>query len=521
MIAGQGGPVAAAGAEQLGDEDAMRCDHVEATTRSRSVNRAALVLSVAAIALGAPAPLAPAFAQARPTNLADLVDSVADAVVNISATQTVEEKGADAAPELPKGTPFDDMFEQFFKNHGFNNGMPRPHRMSSLGSGFVIDPSGVVITNNHVIGDANDIVVIFTDGRKLKAKIVGKDPKVDVAVLKVDSDKPLKTVKFGDSDKMRVGDGVMAVGNPFGLGETVTAGIISARNRNIDSGPYDDFLQTDASINKGNSGGPLFNMQGEVIGINTAILSPSGGSIGIGFATPSASVAPVIDQLEKYGETRRGWLGVRIQPVDDAIAESLGLGAARGALVAGVDEHGPAKPAGLMAGDVIVKFDGKEVKESRDLPRMVAALPVGTAVEVVVVRKGQEIAKTVTLGRLEDGEKEMAKAEEEPNGAADSQASARALGMELSAISDDARRTYKIKDSVKGVVVSAVEPNSAAADKGLRAGDVIEEVNQQAVEKPGDVSKSIDALKKAGKKSALLLVSNGAGDVRFVALALD
>ena len=265
------------------------------------------------------------------------------------------------------------MFEQFFKNHGFNNGGRAPHKTSSLGSGFVIDPSGIVITNNHVIGDANDIVVIFTDGRKLKAKIIGKDPKVDVAVLKVESDKPLKTVKFGDSDKMRVGDGVMAVGNPFGLGETVTAGIISARNRNIDSGPYDDFLQTDASINKGNSGGPLFNMQGEVIGINTAILSPSGGSIGIGFATPSATVTPVIDQLEKFGETRRGWLGVRIQPVDDAIADSLGLGSARGALVAGVDDHGPAKPAGLLPGDVIVKFDGKDIKESRDLPRLVAA----------------------------------------------------------------------------------------------------------------------------------------------------
>jgi serine protease Do len=262
-------------------------------------------------------------------------------------------------------------------------------------------------------------------------------------------------------------------------------------------------------------------MQGEVIGINTAILSPSGGSIGIGFATPSANVVPVIDQLEKYGETRRGWLGVRIQPVDDAISESLGLGSARGALIAGVDEHGPGKPAGLMAGDVIVKFDGREVKESRDLPRMVAALPVGKEVEVVVVRKGQEIPKTVTLGRLEDGEKAMAQAAEETSGAADSQASASALGMELSAINDEARKTFKIKDSVKGVVVSAVEPNSAAAEKGLRAGDVIEEVNQQAVEKPGDVSKSIDALKKAGKKSALLLVSNGAGDVRFVALALN
>jgi serine protease Do len=502
----------------------MRCDHVKATTRSRRFGRAALVSSVAAMAIGALgllAPATPASAQARPTNLADLVDSVAEAVVNISATQTVEEKGAEAMPELPKGAPLDDMFEQFFKNHGFNNGAPRPHKTSSLGSGFVIDPSGVVITNNHVIGEANDIVVIFTDGRKLKAKIVGKDAKVDVAVLKVESDKPLKTVKFGDSDKMRVGDGVMAVGNPFGLGETVTAGIVSARNRNIDSGPYDDFLQTDASINKGNSGGPLFNMQGEVIGINTAILSPSGGSIGIGFATPSASVVPVIDQLEKYGETRRGWLGVRIQPVDEGIAESLGLGNARGALIAGVDERGPGKPAGLMAGDVIVKFDGREVKESRDLPRMVAALPVGKQVEVVVVRKGQELTKSVTLGRLEDGEKAMAQAAEESSGAPDSQANASALGMALSAIDDEARRTFKIKDSVKGVVVSAVEPNSAAAEKGLRAGDVIEEVNQQAVEKPADVSQSIDALKKAGKKSALLLVSNGAGDVRFVALALN
>jgi len=502
----------------------MRCDHVKATTRLRRYGRAALVSSVAAMAIGALgllAPAAPAFAQARPTNLADLVDSVAEAVVNISATQTIEEKSAEAMPELPKGGPLDDMFEQFFKNHGFNNGAPHPRKTSSLGSGFVIDPSGVVITNNHVIGEANDIVVIFTDGRKLKAKIVGKDAKVDVAVLKVESDKPLKTVKFGDSDKMRVGDGVMAVGNPFGLGETVTAGIVSARNRNIDNGPYDDFLQTDASINKGNSGGPLFNMQGEVIGINTAILSPSGGSIGIGFATPSASVIPVIDQLEKYGETRRGWLGVRIQPVDEGIAESLGLGSARGALIAGVDERGPGKPAGLAAGDVIVKFDGREVKESRDLPRMVAALPVGKQVEVVVVRKGQELTKTVTLGRLEDGEKAMARAAEEPSGAADAQANVSALGMALSAIDDEARRTFKIKDGVKGVVVSAVEPNSAAAEKGLRAGDVIEEVNQQAVEKPGDVSKSIDALKKAGKKSALLLVSNGAGDVRFVALALN
>ena len=272
---------------------------------------------------------------------------------------------------MPKGTPFDEMFEEFFRNHGINP-QPRARKAQSLGSGFVIDASGIVITNNHVVGDANDIVVIFTDGRKLKANVIGKDPKVDVAVLKVQSDKPLKTVKFGDSDKMRVGDGVMAVGNPFGLGETVTAGIISARNRNIDSGPYDDFLQTDASINKGNSGGPLFNLQGEVIGINTAILSPSGGSIGIGFATPSATVMPVIAQLEQFHETRRGWLGVSIQPVDDTIADSLGLGSARGALVARVDANGPAKPAGLHG-----RRRHHQVRRQRDQGIARSAAPCG------------------------------------------------------------------------------------------------------------------------------------------------
>ena len=481
------------------------------TFASRLVLASSLALG---LSLGS---LAPVFAQARPTHLADLVESVAEAVVNISATQTVEAKDMESLPDLPKGTPFDDMFEQFFKHHGF--GAPHARKSQSLGSGFVIDPSGIVITNNHVIGDANDIVVIFTDGRKLKAKVLGKDPKVDVAVLKVESDKPLKTVKFGDSDKTRVGEGVMAVGNPFGLGETVTAGILSARNRNIDNGPYDDFLQTDASINKGNSGGPLFNMDGEVIGINTAILSPSGGSIGIGFATPSNTVLPIIDQLEKYGETRRGWLGVRIQPVDDAIAESLGLGGARGALVAGVDNKGPAKPAGLLPGDVIVKFDGHEIKDSRDLPRFVASTPVGKSVDVVFVRKGQEIAKQVTLGRLEDGEKQVL-AETESGEDVDSGV-AKTLGLTLSPLGDEARRTFKLKDSARGVVITGVEPGSPAAEKGLKAGDVIAEINQVSVLQPADVSKAIETAKKQGKKSALLLVADASGEVRFVALAVN
>ena len=468
---------------------------------------------------------APAMAQTRPTNLADLVDSVSEAVVNISATHTAEDVAGGSpapGPDMPKGTPFDDMFEQFFKNHGQGGAPHAQQRSSSLGSGFVIDAQGIVITNNHVVGDANDIMVIFTDGRKLKATVIGKDPKVDVAVLKVTSDKPLKTVKFGDSDKMRVGDGVMAVGNPFGLGETVTAGIISARNRNIDSGPYDNFLQTDASINKGNSGGPLFNMNGEVIGINTAILSPTGGSIGIGFATPSDTVVPIIDQLSQFHETRRGWLGVRIQGVDESIAESLGLGAARGALIAGIDEHGPAKPAGLQPGDVVIKFDGKDIKESRDLPKLVASMAVGKEVEVVIMRKGQELTKTVKLGRLEDGEKQAALSGAEPESAApDNSTLAKTFGLELTALSEELRKTYKFKDSAKGVLVAKVEANSPAAEKGLQPGDLIEEVNQQEVAKPADVAKAIDALKRGGKKSALLLVANGAGDVRFVALALN
>ena len=442
----------------------------------------------------------------------------------------MDEKHASNAPQLEPGTPFDDLFEEFFKRRQQGQGGPdqpaprAPHerKSNSLGSGFVIDPWGIIITNNHVIADANEVTVIFTDGQKLKAQIVGKDAKVDVAVLRVKPDKPLKAAKFGDSDKMRVGDWVLAVGNPFGLGGTVTAGIISAVKRNINSGPYDNYFQTDAAINKGNSGGPLFNMDGEVIGINTAILSPSGGSIGIGFSTPSATVTPVIDQLRKFGETRRGWLGVRIQNVDDAIAETLNLGAVRGALVAGTDAHGPAKAAGLQAGDVILKFDGVEIKESHDLPKIVASAPVGKDVEVVLLRQGKEITKTIKLGRLEDNEKQMAELtvkggdEGKPPAAS---AVERALGMEFSSLNDNARQKYAIKAGVaSGVVVSDVDPDSPAAEKHIAAGEVVMEINQEPVKEPADVIKKIEALKKDGKKSALLLVANGQGEMRFVAL---
>ena len=430
------------------------------------------------------------------------------------------------AKGAPKGTPFDDLFDEFFqrRQQGNGNRAPRERGANSLGSGFVVDPSGIVITNNHVIADADDITVIFTDGRKLKATVIGKDAKVDVAVLRVKSDTPLKAVPFGESEKMRVGDWVMAVGNPFGLGGTVTAGIVSARHRNIDSGPYDNYIQTDAAINKGNSGGPLFNMSGEVIGINTAILSPSGGSIGIGFATPSATVMPIIEQLERFGETRRGWLGVRIQNVDDGIAESLNLGQVRGALVAGTDDRGPAKAGGLQTGDVIVKFDGTDIKDSRDLPKVVASAPVGKEVAVVVIRGGKEVTRSVTLGRLEETEKRTlasAKSDTAPGGSTKPAElpAQKALGMSFSSLNAALRQQYAIRDSVSaGVVVSAVEPNSAAAEKRIVPGEVIVEIDQDPMRAPADVPRKLQAIKDGGKHSALLLVANVQGEVRFVAL---
>jgi serine protease Do len=383
----------------------------------------------------------------------------------------------------------------------------------------VIDPDGIVVTNNHVIADADEITVVFNDGSKLKAELIGKDAKTDLAVLKVKPDKPLKSVKFGDSDKVRLGEWVVAIGNPFSLGGSVTAGIISARNRDINSGPYDNYIQTDAAINRGNSGGPLFNLEGEVVGVNTAIISPSGGSIGIGFAVPANTAMAVIGQLREFKEVRRGWLGVRIQQVTDDIAESLGMKPARGALVAGIDDKGPAKPAGIEAGDVIVKFDGKDIKEMRDLPKIVGDTPVGKDVPVIIIRKGKEETKTVRLGRLEDTPQPASVKSDAP--AEDKSVVQKALGLNLANMSDELRKKYKIKEAVKGVVITGVEANSAAAEKRLNAGDVIVKVTDEEVANAADVQKRIDQLKKDGKKTALLLVANTEGDVRFVALTLQ
>jgi serine protease Do len=426
-------------------------------------------------------------------------------------------------PQLPNDPQLDDLFRDFFNRRGQQGEQNRPsgpRRVNSLGSGFIIDPAGVVVTNNHVISEADEITVILNDGSRLKAELIGKDQKTDIALLRVKTDKPLKAVKFGDSEKLRLGEWVIAIGNPFSLGGTVTAGIVSARNRDINSGPYDNYIQTDASINRGNSGGPLFNLEGEVIGVNTAIISPSGGSIGIGFAVPSKTALPVIDQLKQFGETRRGWLGVRIQQVTDEIAESLSIKPARGALVAGVDDKGPAKPAGIEPGDVIVKFDGKDIKEMRDLPRVVADTPVGKQVAVQIIRKGKEETKTVMLGRLEDGEKQAEAAKQDP-AIENKSVVKKSLGIELSNLSDDLRKRYKIKDTVKGVVITGIDSNSPAADKRLSAGDVIVEIAQEAVSSADDFQSKIDKLKKDGRRSALLLIASADGELRFVALSLQ
>src|SRR5580692_11377212 len=443
--------------------------HLTSRHLSQFVRHGAAVaaLMVAVVILTAP----PAAARG-PENIADVAEQVIDAVVNISTSQKVDSR-VTGMPDLPPGSPMEEFFDEFFKNRrgqgGGDNPDHAPRRVNSLGSGFIIDPSGLVVTNNHVIADADEINVILNDGTKLPAELVGKDTKSDLALLRVKTDRRLKAVKFGDSDKLRLGEWVVAIGNPFSLGGTVTAGIVSARNRDIQSGPYDNYIQTDAAINRGNSGGPLFNLNGEVIGINTAIISPSGGSIGIGFAVPSDTAMPVINQLREFGEMRRGWLGVRIQQVTDDIAESLSVKPARGALVAGVDDKGPAKPGGIEPGDVVVKFDGRDIKEMHDLPRIVADTPVGREVEVVVIRKGKEETHTIKIGRLEDGEK-LAAADAKKNAAPEQKSVVqKTLGLELASLSDDLRKKFKVRDNVKGVIVTGVDPSvgTAAPDKRL------------------------------------------------------
>lgn len=495
--------------------------------KTRKPARALLSASMMALALvSAPMAAAPALALG-PESVADLAEGLLDSVVNISTSQTVKNDGEENVPmpKLPEGSPFQDFFDDFFKER---QGGDQPRKVQSLGSGFVIDAvEGIVITNNHVIDGADDIEVNFHDGAKVKAKLLGKDAKTDIAVLQIDPKAhPLKAVKFGDSSKIRIGDWVMAIGNPFGLGGSVSVGIVSARNRDINSGPYDDFIQTDAAINRGNSGGPLFDMNGEVIGINTAIISPTGGSIGIGFSIPSKLAVNVVEQLRQFGETRRGWLGVRIQPVTEDIAESLGLEASRGvegpggALVSGIIKGGPVDNGVLQPGDVIVEFDGQKIKEMRDLPRIVAESPVGKDVDVKILRKGAAMNVKVKLGRLEDGEK-LASAEAPAAGDAAPAASAAALGMTFAELDEAKRTSFGIAAEVNGVVITEVDPKSAAAEKTIAPGDVVTEIAQETVKSPQDILDRVAALKEQGRKNALLMIASKTGELRFVTIRID
>ncbi|QQG36734.1 MAG: DegQ family serine endoprotease [Micavibrio aeruginosavorus] len=462
-------------------------------------------------------------AQSTPASFADLSEELLPSVVNISSThKAIGPEDFPDMPHFPPGSPFEDFFEEFMEQRG-EGGMPATPP-ASLGSGFILDADqGLIVTNNHVVKDADEVRVTLHDDTSLPAEIIARDDKIDLALLKVKTDKKLTAVKFGDSEKLRVGDWILAIGNPFGLGGTVTAGIVSAQQRDINAGPYDDFIQTDASINRGNSGGPMFNLDGEVIGINTAIFSPSGGSVGIGFAIPSALAKPVIDQLIKYGRTRRGWLGVRIQAVTDDIAESFGLKETQGALIASVTHTGPAEVAGIKPGDIVVKFNGKPIKEMRELPRLVAETDIDSEATIEFWRDGQMKTAKIKVGELEKAEDEgliaSSDAEEGTESPGGESTAIESVGLSLGGISAQDREAYNITDDVQGVMVTETVPGSEAAEKGLSVGDVVVEINQQPVSSPAAAKEIIAKAAQAGRNSVLLLV-NREGDVRFVALRL-
>jgi serine protease Do len=455
------------------------------------------------------APIHQAQAFGAPESFAELAEQISPAVVNITTSAMIAAP-TDGAPMVPEGSPFQDFFDDFG-----GPGPGGPQRSEALGSGFVISEDGFIVTNNHVIEGADEITIEFFSGEKLTAKLVGTDPKTDIALLKVESETPLEFVSFGNSDLMRVGDWVMAMGNPLGQGFSVSAGIVSARGRQL-QGSYDDFIQTDAAINRGNSGGPLFNMDGQVVGVNTAILSPNGGSIGIGFSMASNVVTKVVDQLKEFGETRRGWLGVRIQDVTPDVAEAMGLADAKGALVTDVPD-GPAKDAGIQAGDVITRFGSNDVSSAGDLTRRVADAPIGEAVPVIVLREGRTETLAVTLGRREDAEAATLPAS---SPAPEAPKEMESLGLTLAPLDDEIRARLGLEASAEGLVVTAVDQASEAYTKGLAEGDLITEAGQQKIVRLQDLEDRIKEAKDGGRKSILLLVRRG-GDPRFVALSIE
>lgn len=493
-------------------------------TNSRGGLAAALVLGGSLLWAGT------ADARWLPDSFADLAERVSPAVVNITASQSPEpeqQRRFRSPLPFPEGSPLEEFFRQFEEHFGGILPMPERQQMvppnrprQGVGSGFIIDVEGYVVTNNHVIDQADDIRVRLSDGRDLPAELVGTDPQTDVALLKIDAEGELPYVEWGDSDEVRVGDWVVAVGNPFGLGGSVTAGIVSARGRDIHAGPYDDFIQTDAAINRGNSGGPMFNIDGEVIGINTAIFSPSGGSVGIGFAIPSNLARDIVEQLRDGGEVERGWLGVQIQEVTPELAEGLGLEEAQGALVASVQPGSPAENAGVRAGDVILSFDGQEVRQMRDLPRLVAGVKPGSEVDMEVWRNQELQSLEVTIDRqtaeaLASFERRQTE-QQEPEEA--EQPSER-LGARLSQLGDQEREQFGLDEDQSGVVIAALDPNGKAAAQGLRVGDVIEEIDGQAVAAPAEVEELLAAAEEDGRSAVVLLLRRG-GEAMFVGLRL-
>ena len=447
------------------------------------------------------------FANAKtvPESFADLAEKLMPSVVNISTTQTVVTNVNPFPFEFPPGSPFEDMFKEF--------GTPQKRKASALGSGFIIDEKGIVITNNHVIKGAEDIIVRVDGDEEYKAKVIGADPLSDIAVLKIESTEKFKAVKFGNSDEARIGDWVIAIGNPFGLGGTVTSGIVSARNRDLGMNRYEDFIQTDASINVGNSGGPLFDMNGDVIGINTAILGREG-SIGIGFAIPSNSAKKVIEQLIEFGETKRGWLGVRIQYVTKEIADVEKLDKPRGALVASVAENSPSDKAGIKAGDIILEFNGVPIKEMKELPKIVAQTEVGKNVEVKVWRNGKEILKKIKLGRLETSEDFKAK---KPKETKDTEIES--LKINVRPIEERDIEERGLTKNTKGLVITKISNDSPI--NYLEAGNIIIEAQKKSIRTIGDLEIAVKAALKSSEKTLLLVIYNNQNQRRYIGVKLN
>jgi len=478
--------------------------------------------AVAALPTVSPADTTPqtaasSFIAGAPSSFADLAAKVSPAVVNVSSTHVMDqEQGNGQMPfDVPEGSPFEQFFKQFQQQQ--REQQKHPQKVHSLGSGFIVDASGYVVTNNHVVDGAKDIEVTLTDGSAYPAKVIGTDTKTDLALLKVEAKKPLPFVPFGDSDKMRIGDWVMAVGNPFGLGGTVTAGIVSARGRDIHEGPYDDFLQIDAAINQGNSGGPTFSTDGSVIGINTAIFSPSGGSVGIGFAIPSNLAKPIIAELKEQGHIDRGWLGVAIQPLTPDLTQGMGLKSDKGALVSSVQDNSPAAAAGIKSGDVVMRFGEHEIESPKDLSRAVADTASGATVPVKIWRDGSEQTVEVKIAEMKE---EVASAEQGEESGPSASDTVEQLGATLAPVNDLTRQQFGLSEDAKGVVIADLEQDSALAEQGVRPGDVIERVNDRKIANPSDVAKALEDA-QADKRSVAVMLIESDGNDRFVAVQIS